>query len=150
MTTTARSATTPSVRRLLVTGVPAGLAVAVVQILLVVAVRAAGTDVVAPVGGEVMDLPLGAILVIDLLAGLAGALGAAAISRRARRPARTVAVTGAVLTLVSLVPVWASGIPVSSALVLTTLHLTTGAVVVGALVRLLPRAPSTSVRPFAA
>jgi Family of unknown function (DUF6069) len=78
-------------------------------------------------------IPLAGFAPVTLILSMLGVALAAVLARRARRPRQAFARTTVTLLALSLVPVWTTGFGTASALSLTGLHLTAGAIVIAAL-----------------
>jgi hypothetical protein len=85
-------------------------------------------------------IPLAGFAPVTLILSMLGVVLAGVLARRASRPRRAFARTTVILLALSLAPVWTTGFGTASALSLTGLHLTAGAIVITVLRALLPTA----------
>ena len=121
--------------RLVGTGLVAIAAAMVVVTLAAALARALGVDFEVPEDGEV--IPLSGFASVTCFFSLVGLVIAAALLRWSSRPAVRFVQTAVALTAVSLVPPFAVGAGVDTALALVCLHLVPAAVVIPVLARTL-------------
>lgn len=126
---------TRSLLRLVGTGLLAVVAAMVAVTLAAAIARALGVDFEVPEGGEV--IPLSGFPSMTCLFSLVGLVIAAALLRWSTRPAARFVQTAVALTAVSLVPPFAVGASLDTALALVCLHLVPAAVVIPVVARTL-------------
>jgi hypothetical protein len=135
--TTPQTAATPG--RMLATGAVAGLAGGIAALIVALIARALGVplEVSQPGVGITTPAPV-AFVIATVIQALIGAGLALAIQRWTARPARTFAITAAVLVVLSFVQPIVAAQDTATAITLMLSHVAAAAVVVPALVRQLP------------
>lgn len=137
--TETRAQTATPAGRLLATGALAGLLGGVAALLVALVASALGVPLeVDQPGLGVTTTPLPAFVIATVIQALVGAVLAIAIQRWTSQPARTFAITAAVLVVLSFGQPLALAQDTATAVTLITTHIVAAAVVVPALVRQLP------------
>lgn len=116
-----------------------GVAAAAVNTLLSLLARAAGVPLRVRIGPEAAPVTVGPLIVIGatLFAALVGGLAAGLIGKAMRKPGWLIGLGGALFTAASLTAPWGQPpeVPVATKIVLTLLHVITGATVTVGLLR---------------
>lgn len=132
-------APTASPGRLLATGVLAGIAGGIAALLVALIARALGVPLeVSQPGVGVTTTPPPAFVIATVVQSVIGAGVALAMQRWTERPARTFAITAAVLVVLSFAQPLIAAQDTATAVTLVLAHIAAAAVVVPALVRQLP------------
>ncbi|MEI8082416.1 MAG: DUF6069 family protein [Actinomycetes bacterium] len=115
------------------------VAAAAINLVLWLFMAVAGIPRATWPGGGVGEVELGPLAIVGatLFAGLVAGVAAGVIGKLVRRVARWIVIAGVVLTLASLTAPWGQPeqVPTSTRVVLTLMHLVTGALVIFGLTR---------------
>lgn len=95
----------------------------------------AGVGLTVESGGSPQHLSAAAVIIVSLVAGLAGWAVIALLERRVRRPYRVWTVTASAVLLLSLLGPLADGVGTATTVTLLTMHLGVGAVLITRLPR---------------